>query len=177
MRCAIVAGMLVAAIPSGVTAPVLTAAWAQAPAEDGQVAILQTVEELTISQDPDTGERVDVLSPPDSVVPGDMLRYTLTVTNPTGAPVDGAVLTLAVPSEVVLIEGTATEGGEHGWRVTYSVDGGGTFRTRDALEIVDADTGLARPALSDEIDTVRWEADLPIAAGGTGRVSLDGLLS
>ena len=155
----------------------VSAASAQTVATSGDVAILQTVEELTVTQDPETGARVERLSPPDSVVPGDMLRYTLTVTNPTAAPVEEAVLTLALPAEVVLLEDTATEGGAEAWRVTYSVDGGTSFAARNALEVFDAETGVMRPALSDDIDTVRWEASTPLAPGGTSQVSLDGLLS
>ncbi len=111
------------------------------------------------------------LLPATSVAPGDRIKYTIEYANPTAEPADGVVLTMPVPDAVEYAEGSAENNRS---LVTYSVDGGASYFTREALYVRRDD--VDEPALAADVTHIRWEVAGAVAPGELGSVGFEGVI-
>jgi len=131
----------------------------------------QTVEKEVVVQMPDGTENI-TREAAEMVVPGERVVYTLNFMNDDAAPASDLVLTMPIPSEVKLIDGSAVQ---QGTKVVYSVDGGQSFATRNTVSVANAD-GSSRSASAEDITHIRWTVPGPVAVGETGSLSFKGIL-
>ncbi len=118
----------------------------------------------------DSGQVVRRLETVESVVPEDVLHYTITFTNAGAETVDAGsiVITNPLPAETVYLDGSAFGSGTD---ITFSVDGGKTFAEPGALK-VDRD-GESVPAQAADYTTIRWVFKPALDPGQTGDVTFD----
>lgn len=131
----------------------------------------QTVEKEIVVQMPDGTETMS-REVADTVTPGERVVYTLDFTNDDAAPASDLVLTMPVPAEIKLIEGSAAQ---EGARVVYSADGGKSFAERSSVRVATSD-GTLRAANANDITHVRWTVPGPVAVGDSGSLSFKGIL-
>ncbi len=131
----------------------------------------QTVEKEII-RTLDNGQKVTEQVEAKLVTPGEKVVYTFDIFNDENDVVTDLVLAMPVPKEIRFIEGSADRAGA---RVRYSVDGGESFLSRDALQIR-GDNGVLRAATSDDITHVQWNIAGPIAIGASDKVLFKGRL-
>jgi uncharacterized repeat protein (TIGR01451 family) len=116
------------------------------------------------------GVKVRKTGPPEKIVPGDEVIYTVTYTNKTGKPAENVSVTNPVPTHTRYRDGSAA--GE-GATITYSVDGGKTFATPDKLTVAIKDKSgkdIARPAAAADYTHIRWLLKQSVAPGQSGTV-------
>src|SRR5690606_4276321 len=100
---------------------------AQQPA--GGDALVITAENRTAAEEAARGRpRAD-----ERVRSGDLIRYTLTFTNPTTGPVRNVVLQNPLAEGLRFVGGSATFRGGSA-RVEYSIDGGATWSLQPTIE-------------------------------------------
>lgn len=117
-------------------------------------------EEITVN---DAGETERRLVPADLVVPGEDVIYTITFTNISDESAENIVITNPISEDLTYVEGSAFGPGTV---IEFSVDGGETYGTADAL-IVKAN-GEERPAEAGDVTHVRWVMQGDLAAGARG---------
>jgi uncharacterized repeat protein (TIGR01451 family) len=107
------------------------------------------------------------------VVPGDELRYTIAFRNAGDTPIDPGtiVITDKLPGDLEYIDGTAYGAGT---QVTYSVDGGVTFGSPEALSVVRE--GVEAPAQPRDYTHIRWQFTPPLTPGEGAHVSFNARL-
>lgn len=141
----------------------LFAAWvgialAQQPAS--AEALVITAENLTATAEAARGApRAD-----DGIRPGDLIRYTLTFTNPTDGPVSNVVLHNPFPGGLHLVA-SSVRASRGDARVEYSIDGGATFSAQPMVETVEAGQTVRRPATPEEYTDIRWTVEGTIRPG------------
>lgn len=113
-----------------------------------------------------------VLTPPDKVLPGDMLVYTVNYYNDKQEVTNNFRLDMPVPAEVTYLEGSAQRDNAV---VLFSIDNGQTFKPRERL-LVNLDTGGTRSAVSEEITHIRWTLTQDLNPGDRGEMSFRGQL-
>lgn len=116
------------------------------------------------------GVKIKKTGPPEKVVPGDDVIYTVTYTNKTGKPADNITVTNPVPAHTRYRDGSAV--GE-GATITFSVDGGKTFATPDKLTVAIKDKSgkdITRPAAAADYTHIRWVLKQSVAPGQSGTV-------
>lgn len=90
-----------------------------------------------------------------TVLPGDVIRYTLTFTNSLDHAVRGLKLSNPIPAGLHLVGGS-TWASRDDARLEYSIDGGKTFSAQPTESVaVDGHT-VQRPASPDRYTNVRW---------------------
>ncbi|MEM9739324.1 MAG: hypothetical protein AAF829_05605 [Pseudomonadota bacterium] len=139
-------------------------------ASAANLTAVQTVQKVVETVD-ENGSAVEELVEAVTVAPGDTVVYALNYSNSGLESAEGVKLTMPVPEQVVLLEGSELVSGTV---VTYSADGGATFIGRADLMVVEDD--VSRAATSDEITHMQWYFEDGIAAGEDGQVSFRGLL-
>lgn len=92
------------------------------------------------------------LVPADRVVPGDEVFYTLEIRNIGSRPVPTPTVDFAIPEHMRYIADSAVGAGAE---VSYSVDGGHTFRRPESLAIVPVG-GEPRLATAADYTHIRW---------------------
>lgn len=96
--------------------------------------------------------------------PGDVVRYTIRGNNRTDQPISGLVLNDDIPSNMIIVLGSATVD-QGAATLTYSADGGQTYsRTPMIRENRPDGTFISRPAEPEEYTHVRWSFTEPVAA-------------
>jgi uncharacterized repeat protein (TIGR01451 family) len=101
-----------------------------------------------------------------SVIPGDVVLYTIHYHNQGNEPAEAVVITNPIPenmhylNEITPFSDTAT---------TFSVDGGKTFDTPDKLFITKED-GTKRPAMAGDYAHIQWLFNSPLPPDGKGAV-------
>ena len=116
------------------------------------------------------GQVVRRLETVESVVPDDVLHYTITFTNEGVETVDAGsiVITNPLPEETEYLQGSAFGAGTD---ITFSVDGGSTFAEPEALEVErEGEVQTAQPA---DYTTIRWVFKPALDPGQTGDVTFD----
>ncbi|GGJ85539.1 hypothetical protein [Deinococcus aquiradiocola] len=105
------------------------------------------------------GKAVETVVPsPKTVLPGDVLREEVTVTNVSTKVVRNSVISVPVPKGTVYA-GNATPTGDR-WNTVYSIDGGKTFTATPMKTVTVTENGksvtkqVAAPA--NEYTNVRW---------------------
>ncbi len=106
----------------------------------------------------------------ESVVPEDVLLYTITFTNAGDETVDAGsiVITNPLPAETVYLEGTAAGSGTE---ITFSVDGGETFGKPETLEV--QRDGTTQAAQAADYTTIRWIFEPALDPGQSGDVTFN----
>lgn len=134
----------------------------------------QTVELVTKAEREieivEKGVKLKKIGPPEKVVPGDEVIYTVTYTNKTGKPADNVSVTNPVPAHTRYRDGSAA--GE-GATITFSVDGGKSFAASDKLTVAIKDKGgndIVRPAVAADYTHIRWQLKQSVAPGQSGTV-------
>jgi uncharacterized repeat protein (TIGR01451 family) len=100
-----------------------------------------------------SGREISKLAPADTVVPGDLVLYTLEVRNTGTTTVPAPVVTNPVPAHMQYLADSAVGPGTV---VTYSVDGGRTFASAELLMIAGPD-GQPRHATAADYTHIRWK--------------------
>lgn len=129
-----------------------------------QVTNEALVQVITVDAD---GKEVISYEPAAQVLPGDIIRYVLNLSNETAEAVSGVSLTSEIPSDLLIQEATADTPIAS---VQYSVDGGASFADRDAL-VVTGEDGTQRPAEAGDLTNVMWTVHVEIPAGETQTLS------
>ncbi len=134
----------------------------------------QTVELVTKAEREievvEKGAKIKKLAPPQKMVPGDEVLYTVTYSNKTAKPADNVSVTSPVPKDTRYKDGSA-EG--EGATIAYSVDGGKTFATPDRLTVAFKDKvgkDSVRPAIAQDYTHIRWVIKQNVAPGQSGAV-------
>lgn len=131
----------------------------------------QTVEvERQIKQA--NGQVKIVTTPPDKVLPGDMLVYTVDFHNDKDEVTDDFRIDMPVPKEIIYLEGSAQQSGAI---VLYSVDGGNNYQQREQLLVRVAEGGT-RSAVAEDITHIRWTLTGKVMPGDRGKIKFKGRL-
>jgi uncharacterized repeat protein (TIGR01451 family) len=99
------------------------------------------------------GRQTSKLAPADTVVPGDLVLYTLEVRNTGTTTVPAPSVTNPVPAHMQYLADSAVGPGTV---VTYSVDGGRTFGSPEELVMIGSD-GQPRRATAADYTHIRWK--------------------
>ncbi len=88
-----------------------------------------------------------------SIVPGDVVLYTVTYHNQGTEPAGAIIITNPIPEHMLFINES-----DHGSAaiIKFSVDGGKTFDTADKLSVL-TEKGLLRPAIPGDYSHIQWE--------------------
>jgi uncharacterized repeat protein (TIGR01451 family) len=107
---------------------------------------------------------------PDSVIPGDELRYSVRFTNVGKEAVDArsVVITNPIPANTEYLEGSAVGDTTE---IQFSVDKGTAFGAATGLTI--ARNSSEAPANARDYTTIRWIYEPGLAPGETGLVSFN----
>ena len=93
---------------------------------------------------------------------GQVVYYTVRITNQTTVPLRNVAVVQPVPANTVYIADSASGPGAN---VSFSIDGGHAFAPADALTIeIDGTKQPARPA---QYTHIRWQLRNPLAPGAT----------
>ncbi len=125
-------------------------------------------EQVTVNE---AGETETELVAADTVVPGERVVYTITFQNISDEPAENVVITNPISGELNYVEGSAFGPGAE---IEFSIDGGQTFASRDALTVTEG--GVARPAGADDFTHVRWVMQQELAAGAQGLARFSAVL-
>lgn len=138
-----------------------------AHAQEGRhLELKSTVEKETVTIN-DRGEEEVVVTPADTVLPGDTLVLTTRYSNIGEVDADNVVITNPVPGQLVYLEGSAR--GE-GTDITFSVDGGQSYDVPERLVVI-GENGRERPAQPADYTHIRWTVKNSIKPGDEGLVS------
>lgn len=108
------------------------------------------------------GREVYRFVPATLLAQGQVVHYTLRITNPTAVFARNVAVVQPVPANTAYIGNSAAGPGA---AVTYSADGGRTFAPAEALTInIEGATQLAQPA---QYTHIRWQLRNPLAPGAT----------
>ena len=115
------------------------------------------------------GQRKISFAAPETVVPGDRLRFSLQLDNRTSEAAAGLKFVNPIPPEVRFASTEDTAG------FSVSVDGGKTYGDLATLTIAVA--GAApRAATADDVTHVQWVLPEPLAAGAIKKVTFFGIV-
>jgi len=90
-----------------------------------------------------------------TVLPGDVIRYTLTFTNTLDHAVRGLKLSNPIPAGLQLVGGSTSVSRDDA-RLEFSIDGGKTFSAQPAESVTVDGRTVQRPASPDRYTNVRW---------------------
>lgn len=90
-----------------------------------------------------------------TVLPGDVIRYTLTFTNTLDHAVRGLKLSNPIPTGLHLVGGS-TWASRDDARLEFSIDGGTTFSAQPTESVTVDGRTVQRPASPDRYTNVRW---------------------
>jgi uncharacterized repeat protein (TIGR01451 family) len=102
----------------------------------------------------------------DRARPGDVVRYRLTFTNITRAPVRGVTLANPLAAGMRFVGGSA-QADRNDARLEYSADGGRTFSAQPMEEVVVDGQRVQRAVPAERYTHVRWTVDGSVAPGAT----------
>ena len=116
------------------------------------------------------GVKLKKLAPPEKMVPGDEVIYTVTYNNKTGKPAEKVLITNPLPKFTRYKDGSAAGDNSD---ITFSADGGKSFATPDKLIVTIKDKSgkdITRPAAAAEYTHIRWVIKQNVAPGQSGAV-------
>ena len=134
--------------------------------EAGALKLVCTAEKEVTKVDQD-GKPVVTYSDVSVALPGEVIRYTLKYEYSGADPAEAIVITNPVPENTVYVDKSAAG---KDTAITFSIDGGKTYATSDALKIKAAD-GSERAALPEEYTNLQWRLLKKLAKGDSGTVS------
>jgi uncharacterized repeat protein (TIGR01451 family) len=138
--------------------------------EQSTLDVTTTVQKELVETNAD-GETTTRLVPAETVIPGERVIYTTTFRNVGTDPADNVVITNPLSESLAYVDGSAFG---PGMTLEFSVDGGASFGTADALFVEDADG--ERPARGEDYTHLRWTLNSSLAAGAQGVVRFTAVL-
>ena len=132
---------------------------------EGEISLVMEAQEEVeiINQE---GKKETQYIEPASVIPGDVVLYTIHYHNQGDKPAEAVLITNPIPenmqylNEITPFSDTVT---------TFSVDGGKTFDTSDKLFISKVDGGK-RPATTSDYTHIQWRFNNPLPPDSKGAV-------
>lgn len=112
------------------------------------------------------GEQVVILFPAVKVLPGEVVVFTNTFTNPGKEPATNVVVENAVPEHMTLVDDSIF--GDNS-EITYSIDDGKSYEKPENLMVSDS-SGRMWPAEARDYTHIRWTLQKDLAPGHTGEV-------
>lgn len=112
------------------------------------------------------GEKEIQYIKPDSVIPGDVVRYTLHYHNTGNEPADDIVITNPIPAHMEYINASVRGSGSF---ALFSADGGQHFDTAAKLTVTEED-GSTRPASAADYTHIQWHFKDSLAPDAQGSV-------
>ena len=138
--------------------------------EQGHLNVKTVVQKEQVEVDA-AGNEKTVLVDADKVVPGDHVVYTITFQNIGDEPAEHVVITNPVDANLTYVDGSAFG---PGMDIQFSVDGGKTFASLDALTVTE--DGAQRPAEAKDVTHIRWVMHEDLAAGAQGNARFAAVL-
>ena len=126
--------------------------------------VIESHEEVEVTNQ--AGEKQTQYIETASVIPGDVVLYTIHYHNEGDKPAEAVVITNPIPehmlylNEVTPFSDTVT---------TFSIDGGKTFNTPDNL-FVTMEDGTKRPATASDYTHIQWQFKSPLPPDSKGAV-------
>jgi len=136
-----------------------------APEPGGVELKMEQFEEIVVVDK--NGKQQTKLLPLVRATPGKEIVYFVNYANKGAKPAENVVVTNPVPAGLVYQPGSAQGAGA---RAEVSVDAGKTFGSLDKLTVPGAD-GKPRPAVAEDVTTVRWVVTTPVKPGASGKVT------
>lgn len=132
-------------------------------AQDRPVSLSSDVKLVRVVRDAESGDAARTeLVEPESVVPGDMLAFSISYRNAGGEPVTDFVIVNPVPANVQLSDDSAGAS-------EVSIDGGKSWGMLSSFTVTEAD-GTERPARATDVTHLRWKIAL-LTPGESGTTS------
>jgi uncharacterized repeat protein (TIGR01451 family) len=138
--------------------------------EEGHLNVRTVVQKEAVTVN-DDGEAETSLVAADSVVPGETVVYTISFENVSDEAADDVVITNPISETLTYVEGSAFGPGTE---IQFSVDGGQTFASRDALTVTEG--GVTRAANAGDFTHIRWVMREELAAGAQGMARFSAVL-
>ena len=138
-----------------------------------QAEVMLTTGVMKVVAMPDgSGSRVEQLQEAETVLPGDVLRYTIVFSNqsPQDVAPGSIVITNPLPEGTEYLAGSAVG---RNTVISFSLDGE-NFASPEALVVVEG--AARRPAAAADYRSIRWTFEPRLAAGDSGQVSFDLLI-
>ncbi|OIP72180.1 MAG: hypothetical protein AUK48_11460 [Oscillatoriales cyanobacterium CG2_30_44_21] len=138
------------------------------------VALLLSAEIKKTSRDADGKEVVawNQLPSNPKVVPGSVLRYTVTAENTTNRNMQNLSVTQPVPGGMVYVIQSATKASADNASVDFSIDGGKSFSPKPVVRVRGRDGKVVeRPAPPEAYTHVRWNFGETLSANSRTQVS------
>lgn len=135
---------------------------ASAGADEPSDVVTELVAEVRENISTTPGREVYRFVPARLLEQGQVVYYTLRITNQTSVPLRNVAVVQPVPANTTYLADSAAGPGAV---VSFSVDGGGTFAPADSLMIeVEGARQLAHAA---QYTHIRWQLRNPLAPGAT----------
>jgi uncharacterized repeat protein (TIGR01451 family) len=138
------------------------------------VALLLSAEVKKVSRDENGNEKIswNQLPPSSQVIPGSILRYTVTAENNTSRNMRNLAVTQPVPDGMVYIMQSATKASAANASVDFSIDGGKSFSPKPVVRVRGRDGKIEeRTAPTDAYTHVRWNFGETLPASSKVQVS------
>jgi uncharacterized repeat protein (TIGR01451 family) len=107
------------------------------------------------------GKPLQRLVPAGLISQGDVIYYTLKIRTPTTAPARDLAVIQRIPANTTYVPNSAAGPSAE---VTFSADGGATFKAPNELTVVTA-AGVTRPATPHDYTHIRWQLRHVLAPG------------
>ena len=131
-------------------------------AEESSEVATELVAEVRENVSTTPGREVYRFVPARMLEQGQIVYYTVRITNQTTVPLRNVAVVQPVPANTVYIADSAAGPGA---AVSFSVDGGNSFAAADAL--VAEVEGTKQPAQPAQYTHIRWQLRNPLAPGAT----------
>lgn len=132
----------------------------------GNLTLVMTAKEEVVRVD-EQGRRTVEYIDAESIVPEDVLLYTINYHNAGKETATNIVITNPVPSNMAYLAESATGDNTN---IRFSVDGGNNFDSPGNLFMLRED-GTKRPALAGDYTHIQWQLVSELATNSRGSVS------
>jgi uncharacterized repeat protein (TIGR01451 family) len=156
---------LIAALPFSGTIPGVPSLWnmssviASNTQHQPQVHLQLDAEKQVVQQDKENKPKITwkSLSGQAAVIPGDVLRYTISAENFSDHPVKNLTIKQPIPKAMVYVLKSATINGNTGTKIAYSIDGGHTFVENPTVKVtLPSGKVETRPAPATAYTNISW---------------------
>ncbi len=136
----------------------------QAHAEQLTLSITAQKEVITLNED--GSKKIEYIAA-DSVIPGDILLYTISYQNHANDDAESVVISNPIPDHMTYV-GSSAQG--KNCDITFSIDGGSHYDSAENL-LVTLPDDATRPAVPSDYTHIRWSLQQNIPANSDGAVS------
>ncbi|MGB3693321.1 MAG: hypothetical protein WBG70_04760 [Spirulinaceae cyanobacterium] len=163
------------AIALVITVPVLASSPVRASIREAGTKIAQLLNRPEVKLDLDAAKRMitvdgsgneqidwQELAGEATVVPGDVLRYTVSGENTGDATANDFVITQPIPTQTIFVLDSADSSNVA--TITYSIDNGATFSTEPTIQVDNNGTIIEQPAPAESYTHIRWSFEQAIVA-------------